>query len=80
MDRAPIGLDVYPIPANNKIFFTKEIVNAKIMVVDALGKVVYQADHKDVLYYINVEHYISGRYTITIVSDQKVYRTQLIKI
>lgn len=80
MDREPIGFDVYPVPASDKIFFTKEIVNAKIMVVDALGKVVYQANHKDVLHYINVEHYISGRYTITIASNQKVYRTQFIKL
>lgn len=80
IEQVVIGLDVYPIPANDKIYVTQEIVNAKITVVDALGKTVYHADHRDRLRYINVEDYVSGRYTITIVSNQKVYRAQFVKM
>ena len=70
------GIKLYPVPAHDKIFVelnSEKII--KIIIVDALGKVIKEIEPKQIKEEINISDLKAGNYFMKIILENKNYTT-----
>jgi len=73
LERANFSLNVFPVPADNKLNIEFENTGlAQIELIDINGKILFQTETFEAIYNLDVSNFLRGTYILKIVKGGKI--------